>query len=85
MRLLDRYLIREWLFPFLICLTGFMVLWIAFDLINDLDEFEGLDVAEIARFYLMTLPEHFFVVMPVSLLLSLLYAINQHSRYHEFI
>ena len=85
MRLLDRYLIREWVFPFLICLTGFMVLWIAFDLINDLDEFEGLDVAEIARFYLMTLPEHFFVVMPVALLLSLLYAINQHSRYHEFI
>ena len=85
MRLLDRYLIREWLFPFLICLTGFMVLWIAFDLINDLDEFEGLEVAEIARFYWMTLPEHFFVVMPVALLLSLLYAINQHSRYHEFI
>ncbi len=41
MRLLDRYLIREWLFPFLICLTGFMVPWIAFDLINDLDEFAG--------------------------------------------
>ena len=36
MRLLDRYLIREWLFPFLICLIGFMVLWIAFDLIEEL-------------------------------------------------
>ena len=85
MRLLDRYLIREWLVPFIICLAGFMVLWIAFDLINGLDEFAGLGAAEIARFYWVTLPGHFFVVVPVALLLSLMYAINQHSRHHEFI
>ena len=85
MRLLDRYLIREWLFPFLICLIGFMVLWIAFDLIEELDEFAGLGVAEIARYYWVTLPGNFFVVVPVALLLSLMYSINQHSRHHEFI
>ena len=51
MRLLDRYLIREWLVPFIICLSGFMILWIAFDLINGLDEFAGLSAAEIAQFY----------------------------------
>jgi lipopolysaccharide export system permease protein len=85
MRLLDRYLIREWLFPFLICLIGFMVLWIAFDLIEELDEFAGLGVAEIARYYCVTLPGNFFVVVPVALLLSLMYSINQHSRHHEFI
>ena len=85
MRLLDRYLIREWLIPFGVCLAGFMVLWIAFNLINELDEFTGLGAAEIARFYWVTLPENFFVVVPVALLLSLMYAINQHSRHHEFI
>ena len=85
MRLLDRYLIREWLVPFIICLSGFMILWIAFDLINGLDEFAGLSAAEIAQFYWVTLPGHFFVVVPVALLLSLMYAINQHSRHHEFI
>ena len=40
MRLIDRYLLREWLFPFVYCLTGFMILWIAFDLIGELDEFK---------------------------------------------
>ncbi len=85
MRLLDRYLIREWLIPFIICLAGFMILWIAFDLINGLDEFAGLGAAEIARFYWVTLPGNFFFVVPVALLLSLMYAINQHSRHHEFI
>jgi lipopolysaccharide export system permease protein len=87
MRLLDRYLIREWLIPFGICLAGFMVLWIAFDLINGLGDFTeaGLGAAEIARYYWVTLPGNFFVVVPVALLLSLMYAINQHSRHHEFI
>ncbi|MDP7292926.1 MAG: LptF/LptG family permease, partial [Verrucomicrobiota bacterium] len=87
MRLLDRYLIREWFVPFTICLAGFMVLWIAFDLINELSDFTeaGLGVAEIVRYYWMTLPGNFFVVVPVALLLSLMYAINQHSRHHEFI
>ena len=87
MRLLDRYLIREWFVPFIICLAGFMVLWIAFDLINELSDFTeaGLGVAEIVRYYWMTLPGNFFVVVPVALLLSLMYAINQHSRHHEFI
>jgi len=87
MRLIDRYLIREWLFPFVYCLIGFMVLWIAFDLIAELDEFAKakLSAGEIARYYWITLPEHFFVVVPVALLLSLMYAINQHSRHNEFI
>ena len=87
MRLLDRYLIREWLIPFGVCLAGFMVLWIAFDLINGLGDFTeaGLGAAEIARYYWVTLPGNFFVVVPVALLLSLMYAINQHSRHHEFI
>ena len=87
MRLIDRYLIREWLFPFVYCLVGFMVLWIAFDLIAELDEFAEakLSAGEIAQYYWITLPEHFFVVAPVSLLLSLMYAINQHARQNEFI
>ena len=85
MRLLDRYLIREWLIPFGVCLSGFMLLWIAFKLINELDEFAGVGAAEIARYYWVTLPGNFFIVVPVALLLSLMYAINQHSRHHEFI
>ena len=61
MRLIDRYLLREWLFPFVYCLTGFMILWIAFDLIGELDEFKDANftIGEIFRYYWITLPEHF--------------------------
>ena len=87
MRLIDRYLLREWIFPFVYCLTGFMILWIAFDLIAELDEFTDANftVGQVFSYYWVTLPEHFFVVVPVSLLLSLMYAINQHARQNEFI
>ena len=87
MCLIDRYLLREWFFPFVYCLTGFLILWIAFDLIGELDEFKeaNFTVGEIFRYYWITLPEHFFVVVPVALMLSLMYAINQHARQNEFI
>ena len=45
MRLLDRYLIREWIIPFGFCLSGLMMLWIGFKLINELDEFAGVSAA----------------------------------------
>ena len=39
-----------------------------------------MSAGEIARYYWITLPEHFFVVVPVALLLSLMYApINTHG------
>ena len=43
------------------------MLWIAFDLIGELDEFKeaNFTFGEIFRYYWITLPEHFFVVVPV--------------------
>ena len=46
------------------------MLWIGFKLINELDEFAGVSAAEIARYYWVTLPGNFFVVVPVALLLG---------------
>ena len=64
-----------------------MILWIAFDLIGEIDEFKDANftVGDVLSYYWITLPEHFFVVVPVALLLSLMYAINQHARQNEFI
>src|SRR5437899_8948979 len=36
MRLLDRYLLREVLVPLFYCLSGFLLLWISFDMIAQL-------------------------------------------------
>jgi len=85
MRLLDRYLLRELLVPFAYCLGGFMIFWITFDLFNELDKFQGnhLRVGDIVEYYFVKAPEFLVVVLPISLLLAVLYALTNHARHHE--
>jgi lipopolysaccharide export system permease protein len=86
MRLLDRYLLRELLVPLGYCLGGFLIFYVAFDLIFQISRFqEGhLLFADVVKYYVVTLPELLVgQVIPVSLLLAVLYALTNHSRYNE--
>ncbi len=85
MRLLDRYLLRELLLPLGICLCGFLILWIAFDLSITLGDFQkrGMVARDIAEYYLVATPEFVVVVLPIALLLAMLYALTSHSRHNE--
>ena len=86
MRLLDRYLLRELLFPFGYCLSGFLIFWISFELSTDLTLFQqfklrGLDVAQ---YYLFKVPEFLvFPLGPIALLFAVLYALTNHTRHNE--
>src|SRR6266513_1117281 len=86
MRLLDRYLLRELLIPFLYCMGGILIFWISADLFSELNEFQRnhLKGLEVVEYYLVQLPEMLvFPLLPVVLLLALLYALTNHARYHE--
>ena len=85
MRLLDRYLLREFLIPLGFCLSGFLVLWIAFDLFGQLRwlQEQGLSVLEIGEYYIFKSPEFLILVLPVALLLAMLYTLTNHARYNE--
>ncbi len=85
MRLLDRYLLRELAVPLAYCLAGFLVFWISFDLLGDLERFQTarLTPGDLAEYYLALLPEMLVTVSPVALLLALLYALTTHARHHE--
>lgn len=85
MRLLDRYLLRELLIPLAYCLGGFLVFWIAFDLLGDLERFQAarLGAGDLVEYYLVTLPETLVTIGPVALLLALLYALSHHARHNE--
>lgn len=88
MRLLDRYLLRELLIPLAYCFCGFLVFWVAFEFVADAEDFQKYHVpaADIFRFYLHRLPKLLVdVVGPISLLLSLLYCLAQHTRHHELV
>lgn len=85
MRLLDRYLLRELLIPLCYCLGGFLLFWVAGDLINQLGSFQArhLLARDVAEYYLVKAPEFLVLVMPIALLLALLYALSNHTRHHE--
>jgi lipopolysaccharide export LptBFGC system permease protein LptF len=84
MRLLDRYLLREFLVPLAYCLAGFLLIWIAFNLLDlgELQE-EQLSLLDIIVLYALSIPEFLPIALPVTLLLALLYALTNHARYHE--
>ena len=85
MRLLDRYLLREFLIPLGFCLGGFLVLWIAFDLFGQLQwlQQQGLSVLDIAKYYVLKSPGFLILVLPVALLLAMLYTLTNHARHNE--
>ncbi len=87
MRLLDRYILRNFLVPFLICSFGFLAIWLVFDFANNLSDFiDGKASARfIVEFYLGQLPQITVICLPVGLLLALLYALSRMSRSNEII
>jgi LPS export ABC transporter permease LptG len=87
MRLLDRYVLRNFLEPFLICFLGFIGIWLIFDLSDNVTDFVEARVSlkSIAWYYMSQLPYFILLALPVGLLLALLYSLSQMSRRNEII
>ncbi len=84
---LDRYLLRELLVPLALCLCAFLIIWIAQDLLNEMDRFRAtkLTAADMGEYYVYRLLEELPRLMPVALLLALLYSLTTHARHNELI
>lgn len=87
LRLLDRYLLRSFLLPFVYCLVGFLAVWLIFDLSSNSQDFIENRVAPgtIFRFYLTQLPSIAVITLPVGLLLALLYSLGRMSQANEIL
>ncbi len=86
MRTIRRYLYRSLVLPLIYCVSGVLVFWITYDLIDELGGFQssGLRAVEICQYYFIKLPEVLVTVLPIGLLLALLYTISNHARHNEF-
>ena len=87
MKLLDRYLLRNFLEPFLICSFGFLAIWLVFDLADNARDFidAGVSMRKVAFFYLTQLPQIILVSLPVGMLLALIFCLSRMSRSNEII
>src|ERR1051326_7145237 len=87
MRLLDRYVIRNFLQIYLYCIVGFISIWLIFDVSDNISTFidEHVGILLVIRYYASQLPQVFIILLPVSLLLSLLFALGRMSRANEIV
>src|ERR1019366_2018323 len=85
MRLHDRYLFRELLTPLTFCLGGFLVFWISFFFFTELETIQEskLHLLDTVEYAAAMLPGFFVMVLPITLLLAMLYALTHHARHNE--
>src|SRR5436853_7276982 len=87
MRLLDRYVIQNFVQVYFYCMAGFISIWLIFDVSDNISTFidEHIGLWLIARYYATQIPQVLIILLPVSLLLSLLFALGRMSRSNEIV
>ncbi len=72
MKILDKYIFRQFAKAFLFTSIAFVCLFILINMVEKLDEFmdKNLSLLEIARYYLLSIPSTILIISPVSALLS---------------
>jgi len=84
-KILDRYVLREFLLYLLLGLAGFIAIFIVVDVIEKVDVFldHQAPFALVARFYLFRAPEVVVQVLPVALLLATFLGLGQLNKFGE--
>lgn len=83
--IMDRYLVRNFVFPFLLCVCGISAIMITMDLLNNAKDFVDAKFGfwKIVLYYLVILPKILVTITEAALLLATLYALGRMSRYNE--
>src|SRR2546423_4754195 len=87
MRLLDRYVIRNFAQVYFYCIAGFISIWLIFDVSDNISTFidQHIGLWLVVRYYATQVPQVLIILLPVSLLLSLLFALGRMSRANEIV
>ena len=84
-KILDRYLIREFIVPLVYCLAAFLLIYVIYDLSAHLDNYieEKIPLAMLVNYYRIQLPLVLVNVIPLSILLAVIYCLGSLSRHNE--
>ncbi|MDN5353872.1 MAG: lipopolysaccharide export system permease protein [Candidatus Cloacimonadota bacterium] len=87
MRILDRYILKEYIKTFLIIIIAFSVIFLVVDIFDRLPRLLSKSAAasDIAIYFLLRIPYLFVLTSPVVVLLSGLFLMNTLSKYNESI
>jgi lipopolysaccharide export system permease protein len=86
-KIIDRYLTASFLLPLSYCLTAFFVLFVAYDMADQLRDFLDKQIPpyKIATYYVYYIPIIFQLTAPFATLLAMLYCLGNMSRTNEII
>ena len=85
MKILDRYLVKQFLQTLLFALLAFILLFIVIDMMENLDDFidESVSGALIFQYYLVFMPEIIRLILPISVLLACLFTSGKMANLNE--
>jgi LPS export ABC transporter permease LptG len=86
-KLLDRYVTRNFLQAYIYCIAGFISIWLVFDVSDNISTFidQHLGFTRALHYYFTQIPQILVILLPVSLLLALLFCLGRMSRANEIV
>ena len=87
MKILTRYVLREFLVPLFYCMTGFLSIYVLFDLFGSFSRLMAakLTFAETLTYFCGYLAPYFHYIVPAALMLATLYTMWCFCRHSEII
>lgn len=85
MKIIDRYLLRQFITTALFALGAIIIIFIVIDMMENLDDFldKNASLEIVAKYYLYFTPEIIKLMIPVAILLSALFTTGRMSSFHE--
>jgi lipopolysaccharide export system permease protein len=82
---IDRYILKQFILTFFFGLMAFIVIYIAIDLMEHLDDFFDRNVPTpiIIKYYLYYIPDMVHLIVPIGMLLGSLFTIGRLDTTHE--
>ncbi len=86
-KLLDRYVLRQFFTAVVVSMAGFIIIYIAVDLMEKLDKFldHHLPFSVVLEYYINFTPQIIALILPVCLLLGSLFATGKMSMSSEIV
>jgi lipopolysaccharide export system permease protein len=87
MKLLDRYILKQFFLSTIVALAGFIIIYIAIDMMEKLDKFldKNVPALVIVEYYVNFIPQILSLILPVGLMLGSLFATGKMSTNNEVV
>ena len=87
MKIIDRYVLKHFIGPFLFCLMMFVLLYVVIDLFDKLNEMieNHVNLIILFPYYLNFMPLIFVQMAPIAVLIAIMYSLGTFNRHNEIL